>query len=250
VNPRPSEDTIRRHFVEEYIDSKNRVEEHFVAYRERSLEREARIIRNAFPSGARLLDLGTASGAFLGYFTSQPEWQVEGIEPSRFAARAARERYGVPVHEGFLADHGFENAQFDVITSLDAFFFHPTPDKDLREIKRILKPNGIFAVEIPGLNFRLLKNTGVISKIVYGESARLNAGVHLFFYYRYTLGRLLAKHGFSELAAHPEQSPIYGNPLLRIFNNIYYHTTSAIYRSTKGRLNLAPKEFILYRKEN
>ncbi len=249
VNPRPSEEAIRRHFMEEYIDSENRVEEHFVAYRTHSLEREARIIRNTFPSGARLLDLGTASGAFLGYFTDRPEWRVEGVEPSRFAARAAQERYGVPVHEGFLADQEFEDEQFDVITSLDAFFFHPNPNKDLREIRRILKPNGIFAVEIPGLRFRLLKNTGLVSRIVYGEPARLNAGVHLFYYSRDTLGRMLGNHGFSEVSAHPEQSPMYGNKLLRLLNDAYYFTTATIYRATGGNLNLAPKEFILYRKE-
>jgi len=248
VNPRPSQTSIKELFENEYIDDEERVEVDFTTFREKSLHREAAHIKRMLPLGGHLLDIGAASGFFLSCFVGSPEWQVEGVEPSRYAAAAAKKKYGVQVHQGFLAEQGFESASFDVVTSLDSFCFHPDPDRDLAEIARIIKDGGFFCVEIPGLPFRLMKNTGLLARLLYGEKARLNAGVHLFYYSRDTLGRFLAKHGFRERAAFPEQSPLYGNAGLLLLNQGYFFASGAVYRLTGGRIHYAPKEFLVYQK--
>lgn len=248
VNPRPSEQAIRRHFVEEYIDTDDRVTDDFTSWRQASLRREAGRLKRLCTKGGRLLDLGTASGAFLGEFSQDRAWQVEGVEPSRFAAKAASERYQVPVHTGFLRDLKLPPPSFDAIVSLDPFYFHPDPRSDLEEIVRVLRPGGLLALEIPGLRFRLLKNAGLLCRMIYGVPARLNAGVHLFYYSRKTLGQLVRQFGFEEEAVYPEQSPLYGRWYARIGNWLYYGLTSALYRITGGRWSLVPKEFIVYRK--
>jgi len=250
VNPRPSEDSIKKLFVEEYIGTDERVTEDFTSWRQSSLARESNILKKLLPSGGHLLDVGTASGAFLGEFSGCEKWKVEGVEPSRFAAKSASDRYGVPVHPGFLRDQKFKDQSFDVVTSLDTIYFHPNPKADLMEISRILKPGGLLAIEIPGLNFRLLKNTGLLCRLIYGVPARLNAGVHLFYYSRETLGYLVAQFGFKEVACYPEQSPLYGKWYARLGNWLYFFLSSALYRISAGRLNIVPKEFIVYRKEN
>lgn len=249
TNPQPTEDAIAKHFQEEYIEDLRRFENDFISLREASLQREAERLKAYYPAGARLLDVGTASGVFLSYFDQSKGWRVEGIEPSRYAARRASERWHVRVHQGFLREQGFKDACFDVVTSLDTFCFHPEPNKDLQEIARILQPGGIFAVEIPGLNFRLLKNTGVLSRLIYGVPAQLNPSVHLFFYSRSTLSLMLGKYGFELIRAWPEQSPVYGSGMVRWLNALFYKSSAAIYHLTGGLLNLAPKEFLLYRKK-
>lgn len=249
TNPRPSEDAIAKHFQEEYIEDEQRFENDFISLREGSLLREAERIQACFPVGGRLLDVGTASGVFLSYFKDKKDWHVEGVEPSRYAARRAAERWSVPVHQGFLREQSFNDASFNVVASLDTFYFHPEPNRDLAEIARLLQPGGVFAVEIPGLNFRILKNTGLISRLIYGVPARLNAGVHLFFYNRRTLSMMLGKHGFKLIKSWPEQSPVYGSAARRWLNSAYYLTTAALYRLSNGHLNLAPKEFLLYIKK-
>jgi hypothetical protein len=103
-------------------------------------------------------------------------------------------------------------------------------------------------MEIPGLRFRLLKNTGILCRLLYGVPARLNAGVHLFYYSRQTLGRLLGKFGFVEIAHMPEQSPVYGPWYVRLGNALFYGVTAVLYRATGGAMNLAPKEFLIYQK--
>lgn len=248
VNPRPTENSIRQLFVEEYISSEERVSDDFTSWRQSSLHREANRIKRLLPRGGCLLDLGTASGAFLGEFAADSRWNVEGVEPSRFAAQAAGARYLVPVHHGFLRDQNFSSESFDVVASLDAFYFHPDPKADLKEIARILRPGGLLAIEIPGLNFRRLKNTGLLCRLLYGVPARLNAGVHLFYYSRKTLGQIVRQFGFEEIAAYPEQSPVYGSRFQRIGSSIYYMLTAALYKISAGRLSLVPKEFLVYRK--
>ncbi len=248
VNPRPSEQAIKQLFVEEYIGSEERVAEDFTSWRQASLHREADRIKRMLPQGGRLLDLGTASGAFLGEFVAEKGWAVEGLEPSRYAAKAAAERYGVTVHCGFLRDQNLPENTYDVVASLDAFMFHPNPRADLQEIAKILRTDGLLAIEIPGLRFRLMKNTGWICRLIYGVPARLNAGVHLFYYSRETLGALVKQFGFEEVAAFPEQSPVYGPWYARLGNRLYFGLSAMIYNLSGGRLNLAPKEFIVFRR--
>lgn len=111
-----------------------------------------------------------------------------------------------------------------------------------------MKPDGFLVVEIPNLSFRLIKNTGLLAKIIYRKNSRLNAGVHLFYYSRKTLGTLMKRHGLTLISFHPEQSPTYGNFLLRFLNKSYYLTTRMVYQLSGCKINLAPKEVLLYKK--
>ncbi|MFC1706939.1 class I SAM-dependent methyltransferase [Planctomycetota bacterium] len=242
---------MRNLFADEYIETEEQLEEHFTQWRLAALSREATCLRELCPEGGRLLDVGTASGTFLAQFAGYPHWQVEGVEPSRFAAERAAARHGVPVHAGFLQDQGFPSDSFDVVTSLDAFCLHSDPVADLAEISRVLRPRGLLGIEIPGLSLRLLKNSGLLARLRYGVSARLNAGVHLFYYSRQTLGALTAAHGFGEVLTRPEQSPVYGSAGLRLLNRLYFGVTSSLYRMTSGAGWVPiPKEFLVYRREN
>lgn len=248
VTPRPSEAELRDLFENEYIKDDRRIKHDFTEMRLDSLKREAQLIKKLLPNGGHLLDLGTASGAFLRQFARVPGWYVEGVEPSKFGAQAAAMATGLKVHHGFLREQDFPDATFNVVTSLDAFFFHPDPRADLAEIARILKNEGILAIEIPGLRFRLLKNSGLLCRLLYGVPARLNAGVHLFYYSRGTLGRLVQQFGFVELEAYPERSPVCGDARMKLGKALYFRITSFLYKITAGYFNLAPKEFVLYRK--
>lgn len=248
VNPRCNPQELAQHFREEYIADDERVQVEFVSYREASLAREAATIKELSPQGGRLLDVGTASGLFLTHFSKEANWKAEGVEPSSFAARYAREQFGLTIHEGFLNDQQFGDAIFDVVTSLDTFPLHPYPNEDLAEMGRILKMGGLLAIEIPGLTFRLLKNTGLISRLLYGEPVRLNAGIHLFYYSRETLVRLLSLHGFELVMVVPEQAPVYGSAFLRFLNGGFFTMSKMLAHLSFGKINVVPKEFCVFRK--
>jgi colanic acid biosynthesis glycosyl transferase WcaI len=249
VNPRLSREELAEHFREEYIADDERAETNFTSFREASLRRECLRLRELLPRGGRLVDVGAASGAFLTCFDGYEEWNVEGIEPSRYAAQYAREKFGLTVHQGFLRDRRYHAASFDVVTCLDTFSYIPDPNGELAEIRRILKPGGFLAVEIPGLRFRLLKNTGIAARILYGAPSRLDPDLHLYYYSGETLSRLVGKHGFSLTASSPEQSPLYGSWAFRLLTESWYRLSAGTYVLTNGRVNVVPKEFLVYRKD-
>jgi len=233
-------------FENEYIDDEQRAEEDFGHIRRATLAREAGAIGRLRPDGGRLLDVGCASGEFLVHMRGQPGWRVEGLEPSSFAARHARERHGLDVTQGTLATARWPDRTFDVITVLDVIGLWRDPEAEFDAISRLLVPRGLLAIEIPCLRFRLLKNSGPIARAVYGRRTQLNQRIHLHFWSRRMLGVQLARHGFREVFAQPEQSPVYGSPPLRVLNHIYYTTTAAAYRASRGAIPLVPKEFLVY----
>lgn len=245
-NPRIPESRTREFFEREYLDVGDRIEVDMTDYRDKPLRRLAELIKKHRATGGRLLDVGTASGHFLSHFTFDPLWSVEAIEPSQTAAAHAASRYGVPVHCGFLDTVLLADSAFDVVTFLDGFFLDPHPNRSLEKMSRALKPDGTIWFEIPGLNFRLLKNTGLVARLLYGVPAQLNPAMQMFYFEEKTLSRLLEKHGFSLIQRHPEQSPIYGNAAKKLLNHAYYAVTAFFYRMTGGRFHLCAKEVLVY----
>jgi SAM-dependent methyltransferase len=247
-DPRPSGQDIAEFFASQYITDKRRADVDFSSFRELTLRREALLVRRYLPNGGRLLDVGCASGAFMRQFADDRMWTVEGVEPSRFAAEHARNTWKLNVHTGFLRDLKLAANSFDAIASLDSFYFHPEPNEDLAEMARLVVPKGHLFIEIPGLTFRLLKNVGPLAYLLYGESVRLNPGLHLYFYSTATLSRLVAKHGFQLVARYPQQGPTYGSKSLRLANGAYFRVAALLYKLSGGRLNCAPKEFLVFQR--
>jgi|GEM_PF-930731 len=248
VSECPSMDDTQEFFQEEYIKDSASARELYVDYRRKSLKREARRIRELMPQGGRLLDVGTASGFFLRQFRDYQDWNVEGVEPSRFSAEFARQEFGLTVHQGFLADQKFPESNFDVVCSLDAFICHREPREDMQEFYRVLAPGGILAFEIPGHRFRMMTGSGLLYRTLRGRSLRLNAGVNFFYYTRATLTRLASMAGFEFIESHPEAMPETGNRFSQIARESYNIASGVLYRMTNGNVNFSAKELCIFRK--
>lgn len=235
-------------FRSDHVDAEETTELHYVTWRGKSLRREARLVRQLVSSGGRLLDVGTASGFFLKEFDNDNSWAVEGVEPSAVSTKFARERFGLNVRQGYLAEQAYADASFDVVTSLDAFNCHRTPNEDLAEIYRILRPGGYFAVEIPGQNYRMLTGSGIICRLLFGVPLRLNAGVNFYFYTTSSLVTMARRAGFELQASYPEAMPSIGRLAARVVKAAYFQATAMAYRFTGGRIHYAPKEVLVFRK--
>lgn len=244
--PEHSRDEQAGFFAADYIADEERAEHDFGSMRRATLAREAAALRGLRPAGGRLLDVGCASGEFLLHMRGHAGWQVQGIDPSSFAVRHARERHGLDVREGTLESVRFPAGSFDVVSVLDVIGFWRDPDADFAAIAGMLAPGGLLAIEIPCLRFRLLKNSGPVCRLVYGKRTQLNQRLHLHFWSRRTLGMQLARHGFREVGAFAEQSPLYGALPFRAMNHAYFAATRALYAATGGRVPLVPKEFLVY----
>lgn len=235
-------------FRTEHVDAEETTELHYVTFRGESLRREAALVRKLMPHGGRLLDVGTASGFFLKEFEGYRDWQVEGVEPSAVSTRYAVEKFGLNVRTGYLKEQSYDDESFDVVTSLDAFNCHREPNEDLAEIARILKPGGIFAIEIPGQRYRLLTGSGILCQLLFGVPLRLNAGVNFFFYDTQSLVKLVERTGLIREKSFPESMPNHGSLPARLMKRSFFYATALLYKMTSGQLHYAPKEFLIFRK--
>ena len=160
LNPRPDERECQALYTQDYF------EEHGVQPRAQTaagIEKAVadygmrlRAVELFVRSGA-LLEVGAASGYFL-KAAAERGWQVKGVELSPWAASYARDTLGLDVFVGALEGAGFADACFDAVCMWHVFEHVPRPLETLAEVRRVLKPGGIFIADVPnvaGLDRRL-----------------------------------------------------------------------------------------------
>jgi 2-polyprenyl-3-methyl-5-hydroxy-6-metoxy-1,4-benzoquinol methylase len=142
----------------------------------------------------RLLDVGCA----LGYFMDAARgagWETIGIELSDYAADHARRRGGATVHVGELSHAALPESGVDVITLWDVVEHMADPLTQLRECRRVIKPNGLLAMSTPDIGSSVAKLTGER-----WMGFKL-ADEHLFYFSRSTATQLLEMSGFEVVRA-------------------------------------------------
>jgi SAM-dependent methyltransferase len=106
----------------------------------------------------RVLDVGANTGVFLDLLKADTDYRC-GIEPSKEAASAARERFGLNVQNAVIATARLPDQAFDVITMFDVVEHLTEPVSDFTNLRRTLKPGGrifITTHDIDTLYARLL----------------------------------------------------------------------------------------------
>jgi len=141
-------------------------------------------------SRLRLLDIGCSSGALL-MTARQHGIDAEGVEPAERAARAAQAA-GFKVVPGTLAEAGYPPASFQAATMMEVIEHLSQPDDVLREVWRVLEPNGILVVGTGNAASWTVRFMG--GGWDYFQVSR--HGGHISFFTPGSLARLAARCGF------------------------------------------------------
>jgi ubiquinone/menaquinone biosynthesis C-methylase UbiE len=180
---------------------KTRLKETWIAgeydYFSRYMEDGARTFyeRLDIPAGSRLLDVACGSGQ-LALWAARDGLDVTGVDIApnlvrRAKARAKAEGLKARFIEGDAEALPFEDASFDVVTSLIGAMFAPRPELVAHELLRVCSPGGTIAMAnwtpegFVGQMFktfaRFLAPSGMPSPVLWGNEAtvreRLGGGV-------------------------------------------------------------------------
>jgi SAM-dependent methyltransferase len=157
----------------------------------------------------KILDVGCATGEFLGYMTAKPNWELYGVEIDENAAHEAERRHSIKVFQGFLEQAQFPDNFFDVVTMWEVLEHLHDPRNTLLEIHRILKPDGLLILRVPNFGSPLAR--------IFGRYwAGLDAPRHLYVFTLQTLESMLKKTGFQIQEANCKLGS-YGSSVLSVF---------------------------------
>ena len=238
MNPRPRVDSIRR-FHRQFVRHENLLL--FSDHRRRVLNREAAAVKK-FKSQGTLLDVGCATGTFFENFPSA-DWQTFGVDTSSLGADLAKKIYGASVFCGTTREAAYGNGFFDVITMLDTLYYSPDPYSELLEFRRILKDDGLLAIEIPGYLYSLLRDKGPVCWLLDRTWMRgFTRTRHLYYFSPRSLRLLLQRTGFRIVRVMPEQASLSRRGFPGFLNQIHFALARFAYNLTGGKLSIAAKE--------
>ena len=160
-------------------------------------EKRLRTLNRLSVNKGRLLDIGCAEGLFP-EVAGKDGWDVTGTEISHFAAQYGKEKLGLNIIQGELIDMKFPDNTFDAVTMWHVLEHTRDPIAVLREIRRILKDNGVFILAIPNLNNFLFQ---LAYRLIRGRRMHLfdpdDRELHLYHFTPETIRMALEKTGFS-----------------------------------------------------
>jgi 2-polyprenyl-3-methyl-5-hydroxy-6-metoxy-1,4-benzoquinol methylase len=152
THPQPSLDNLGKYYEsEDYIshtDNKRSLFEklyHFI--KSIALKNKLNLINSLQHNKGKILDIGAGTGDFLSV-AKNDSWQTIGVEPSD-RAKAIAINKGVSFVE---QTSELENHSFDVISMWHVLEHVPDLDKQIKELKRLLKPSGTLIIAVP--NFK------------------------------------------------------------------------------------------------
>jgi len=159
----------------------------------RVAERHARLASRYQPTPGRLLDIGCASGAFLGVMAAGG-WNVEGVEPSRehFADASKMLAGRARLQECTLQEARFSQS-FDLVTAWDVLEHVPNPIEFLGLCAALVRPGGHLLLNVPDLD-------SVQSRLL-GSRWPLLLAEHLNYFNRASLRFCAERAGFAWLAS-------------------------------------------------
>lgn len=201
IDPQPTAAEIAQMYAKEYFEGDFRCGHAGSYFDERTLQRLAdqtllQRIQRCKRSG-KFLEVGCAGGAFLNA-ACEAGFEVRGVEFAEAAARFARERFGLQVSTGEVQSVKFSKNTFDIVFMGDVLEHLPDPLITVKELHRIMAPEGLLVIACPTQTNTLFSRLGFLVYAGLGKKATVHLPpYHLFEYRPQSLRRFLQRCGFA-----------------------------------------------------
>jgi len=224
THPQPSLDVLGKYYESaDYIshtDSKRSIFEkayHFV--KNIALKNKLNLINSYQSSKGVILDIGAGTGDFLSV-AQNDGWKTIGVEPSDKAKAIAKSK-GVSFVENTSE---LESHSCDVISMWHVLEHVPDLDQQIKELKRLLKPNGTLIVAVPNFKSFDAKHYGKFW-------AAYDVPIHFWHFSKKAIELLFQKENMSLIKVLPMK-----------FDSFYVSLLSEKYRT--GKMNYLKAFFI------
>ncbi|HKE00002.1 MAG TPA: class I SAM-dependent methyltransferase [Planctomycetota bacterium] len=193
VTPRRDEGKLREMYAVDYWRSPAAKDFGYTDYLRdeplyrRTYRRRFAVVRRHCSRPGRVLDVGCAAGFFLSV-AKEEGWRCTGVEVSPAMSAFARERYGLDVRVGTLADQHLDAASFDLVTFWDVVEHLPDPISVLREARRLVAPGGRVLVETQNV-------ASLFARVLGRRWQHYKHAEHLYHFDPSTVRRLLGEAG-------------------------------------------------------
>lgn len=202
VSPRPTIEGLARHYPDSYF-CYTPTEKAFLllrpflwalgaglsSHRLAMLER----VTGRLSPDTELVDVGCGINALLRHVHRRRGCLGIGVDFNAEAVAYVRDRLEMPIAHGTLHDAQFEAERFDLVTMTEYLEHEPNPRAVLTEARRITRPGGHLAIEVPHIG-------SLPAKVFRSRWSQLDLPRHLVFYTPETLKEMLARCGYRLLA--------------------------------------------------
>jgi len=190
TRPPPAVEQLGKYYPSEYYGGgTGRFPGPIEALQRTLYRRRATAVEKTLGRKGRVLDIGCGPGFLLREFRKRG-WEVQGTEFSDHSAAHARKVLGLDVSVGDIRELKLGTASFDAVVMWHVLEHTAQPEETLAEVARLLRPGGVFLCAVP--NFGSAE-----ARFARDKWFHLDVPRHLSHFTVDTLGRLLAKHGFT-----------------------------------------------------
>ena len=222
--PQPSLENLGKYYESvDYIshtDSKRSLFEkcyHFI--KSIALKNKLNLVNSLQPAKGSILDIGAGTGDFLSV-VKENGWNTIGVEPSEKAKSIAKSK-GVSFIE---QTSELENNSLDVITMWHVLEHVPNLENQIKELRRLLKPNGSLIIAVPNFKSFDAKQYG-------NFWAAYDVPIHFWHFSKTAIKKLFAKEDMELVKVLPMK-----------FDSFYVSLLSEKYKT--GKMNFVKAFFI------
>jgi len=173
-----------------YVDMYNNLYSRSAKYRqERFYKERMDFIESYFPKKGKLLDIGAARGDFVRTALMRG-WDAFGVEISEQAERFTDDaNLKGRIKNTYLADTGFREDSFEVVTMWELLEHVATPKALLKSAFKVLKPGGMVFIYVPNFDSAEITLITKAAEHVMGDA-------HILYFTPKTLKIMVEKVGF------------------------------------------------------
>ncbi|MEO5378191.1 MAG: class I SAM-dependent methyltransferase [Magnetococcus sp. DMHC-6] len=225
--PQPQEEVLANIYGQNYYNSWGMEKSEKIAQhlKWRTFQMRLDLVAQRLSSGARILDLGCATGYFLDVVKKRG-FAPYGVELSEFGANLCKSKFGEghifcgELHNAVFSDN--LDGKFEAIFMSDFLEHVRNPAAIIEQASQLLSPRGKVVITTP--------TTEAISKRLFGKSWPQYKIEHLFYFNRTNLVRLLKQYGFEPLLIIPARKAINLSYLREQFMSYPHSILTPIFR--------------------